>query len=135
MKGLSQRPGALTKSQKKLSRTRNKGNRNAWRHGFSVGPPLLASEAPEVEDLASAIAGENADPMRKYFAQIAAETEFEARRIRTFRAKELNKMLDYKVKAATKRQYSSSLELPMLARLERYERRVLARRNRALSVL
>ena len=102
---------------------------NAFRHGLAAH--LLATGAvdPDVERLASAIAGPNPDSCRLHFASIAAETEFELRQVRARRRSllALTTSAGEMLNPAT-----ACLNLP---RLDRYEQRALSRRNRALRLL
>jgi hypothetical protein len=91
----------------------------------------------DVEHLAAAIAAPNRDPCREHFARIAAEAEFELRRVRAVRLSILAASVPADSAAPEPEQKpgalgASLLELP---RLDRYEQRALSRRNRALRLL
>lgn len=94
--------------------------RNARRHGLSV--PVLADPAlvPEVEALASKLAGEGATPARRAAAVRIAEAQVDVGRIRRFR------------RALTAELSAGRDVTKQLVRLDRYEQRALVRRSLAL---
>jgi hypothetical protein len=109
-----------------LARTR----RNARRHGLTL--PVLAdpSLAPEVEELARAIARSvaahprgAAPDARHALACRIAETLIDLRRVRTAKLPLVAEMMADPTKSAP---------LGELARLDRYERRALSRRKAAI---
>jgi hypothetical protein len=110
---------------------------NALWHGLAMGLAATDAVDRDVERLASAIAGANPDPCRLHFAKVAAEAELELRRVRATRLSLL---------ASRSRPGSAGSEpehethapattLLNLPRLDRYERRAVSRRNRALRLL
>jgi len=94
--------------------------RNAWRHGLSL--PVLADPAlaPEVAALARAIAGEDASAASRTAAARIAEAQIDLVRVRGVRLTLTERLLD-----------GVDVTREML-RLDRYERRALFRRSRAL---
>jgi hypothetical protein len=116
---------------------------NALRHGLAVSVASLPESRPEIELLARAIAGEhNLDPVRWHFALIAAEAEMELRRVRDARCSMLAAMGETASDSGSVIEGNAdvpserlSRSLSDLFRLERYERRAMSRRNRALAVL
>src|SRR5690348_14117876 len=94
--------------------------RNALRHGLSL--PVLADPnlAVEVAALARAIAGEGASVARLAAAVRIAEAEIDVLRVRRVRAQIM-------ADAFTERDVTAPL-----MRLDRYERRALSRRKRAI---
>jgi hypothetical protein len=106
---------------------------NALTHGLAAKLPWVGAIDRDLDRLASAIAGPNPDLCRRHFAKIAAEAELEVRRVRAVRLSLLSTDsgtpsmdLSLSVPAAT---------FVTLPRLDRYEQRVLSRRNRALRLL
>ena len=122
-----------------------RSNQNALRHGLAIAVASIPAWQPEIESLALAIAGDHkSDPLRWHFALIAAEAQVDLRRVREVRRSMLAAAL-----AETAFETGSgvgdgrpeptmdllSKSLPDLFRLERYERRAMSRRNRALAML
>jgi hypothetical protein len=115
---------------------KRRSKHNAWRHGLAAVPAATGAIDRDVERLALRIAGLNPDPCRWHFAIIAAEAELELRQVRAVRLSRLTSMKppgslqdrDQGTKAL-------ATTLPNLLRLERYERRALSRRDRALRLL
>jgi hypothetical protein len=94
------------------------------RHGLARTLPKSDRINPDAQQLASAIAGPNSDPCRFYFALMAAEAEIELRKLQAIRLCHLE---------PPDKDLTSALSI--LPRLERYERRLVSRRNRALRLL
>jgi len=116
---------------------KGRSKRNALRHGLSVGLPRTVTIAPDVERLASAIARPDLDPCRWHFAVIAADAELELRRVRSVRISVLEAIMPADMRESGAR-HNPGVSLQMLtdpAKLDRYEQRVLARRDRALRLL
>ena len=117
--------------------------RNALRHGLAavvLRDPVVTAE---VERLAFAICGAQADPLEQEQALAVAEVQVVLKEIRKTRARIVEQLLHLpKVKP---RQASDALpawltgpNVPSLDRLtgrERYERRAFARRKRALRLV
>jgi hypothetical protein len=116
--------------------------RNALRHGLAalmVQDPAIAAE---VDHLATAICGKDADPMKREQALTIAQCEVALRRVRAARVDLIERMSQ---KAPTQdpdvSPYASTLGaisqsgLQQLLRLDRYERRALSRRSRAVRVV
>ena len=94
--------------------------RNARRHGLSV--PVLADPAltPEIEALASRLAGAGATAARRAAAVRIAEAQLDLGRIRC-------------VRLALTAEFSAGRDVTkQLVRLDRYEQRALLRRSLAL---
>jgi len=114
-----------------------RSRRNALRHGLAVRLPWSGAIDREVERLAAQIAGPNPDPCRLHFANIAAEAEFELRRVR---ARRLLLLASGTAAGSTasepgRETRDRALTLLNLPRLDRYEQRALSRRNGALRLL
>jgi hypothetical protein len=116
-----------------------RASRNAWRHGLAACATWTGPLAPDLERLTDAIAGPNPDSCRRHFANIAAEAEFELRRVRAARltliAPLTANLVETKDRDADADRPAPSAILKSLARLDRYERRATSRRNRALRLL
>ena len=97
--------------------------RNAWRHGLSL--PVLADTAlaPEVAALAHAITGDGAGAERRTAAARIAEAQIDLVRVREARL------------ALSERLLAGAEVTREMLRLDRYERRALFRRSRALAAL
>jgi hypothetical protein len=97
--------------------------------------------AAEVDHLATAICGKNADPMKRENALTIAECEVALRRVRAARVDLIERMSlvapmqDRGVTpSASTLNVISQSDLQQLLRLDRYERRALSRRSRAVRV-
>jgi hypothetical protein len=112
---------------------KGRSKRNAFWHGLAVRLPAIAGINRDVERLASAIAGANPDPCRWHFAMIAAEADLELRQVRAIRLSWLTSNTPPGSSPIDRDQERNSLVT--LLRLERYERRALSRRDRALRLL
>jgi len=116
-----------------------RASRNARRHGLAAFAAWTGPLAPDLERLTDAIAGPTPDPCRGHFANIAAEAEFELRRVRAARLSLIAPLVDDVVKTQDRNadadRPAPSAILKSLARLDRYERRATSRRNRALRLL
>jgi hypothetical protein len=121
----------------RTAKGKSRSKRNALRHGLAVTLPTIGASGREVERLASAIAGQDSDPCRRYFAVMAAEAELELRRVRAVRLSSLIPQTPAGSPPPDSQQKTENLAatLPNLLRLDRYERRALSRRNRALRQL
>jgi len=110
---------------------------NAWRHGLAVQLSATGAGDSEVKRLASAIAGPNPDLCRLHFANIAAEAEFELRRVRACRLSLVASGTPAGSTASEPERapQDRAATFGKLPRLDRYEQRALARRNRALRLL
>ena len=95
--------------------------RNAWRHGLSLPVLADAALAPEVAALARAIAGEGASAASRAAAARIAEAQVDLARVRGVRLTLMQRLFEG---ADVTRE---------IVRLDRYERRALARRARALA--
>ncbi len=120
--------------------------RNALRHGLTI--PLVRDPVAcaEINRLAAALVGRPPSPARLEQARIAAEAEFELRRVRAHR----KSLLDRKAVELAAHQHEAdqrsepvafdnqrggiaiAAALPELEALERYERRAASRRKRAM---
>ena len=116
---------------------KGRSKHNAGRHGLAVTLTATRAIDRDVERLASIIAGANPDPCRWHFAMIAAEAELELRQVRAVRLSWLASKTPPGSSPGDQDQERNGLatSLPNLLRLERYERRSLSRRNRALRLL
>ena len=113
-----------------------KVSRNALRHGLAAATLRDSGIAAEVDRLATAIGGENADAAQREQALIIAENEITLLRVRTVRTKIFEQLL-----AATGAELGrggaggiGSSHFEQLRRLERYERRAFSRRQSAIRI-
>jgi len=102
---------------------------NALRHGLAAALGSQPSCREDVEALAKVLVGDSS-PLTE-FARQAAEAEIDLLRIRNIRASQFQRVVGHP--DAPPQAYAELSE--NLAKLERYERRALSRRKRALRVL
>ena len=125
-------------------------SRNALRHGLTAITRHDPAFSPQIEVIARAICPDTSDPHLFKQALIIGETTLVLRCVRSERIARLERLLDRKASAPSKpasaekaraksRQSKASppldamcLGIPELDRLERYERRALSRRKRAI---
>jgi len=126
--------------------TKARAARNALRHGLAIPLARDPVASAEVDRLAAALVGPSPTPARLEQVRIAAEAECEVRRVRAYRKSLLDRkavelathQLDdgqrsESVAFAGKREaIALACALPELKALERYERRALSRRRRAM---
>jgi hypothetical protein len=112
--------------------------RNALRHGLAacmVGDP---TKATEVDRVAAAICGPKAESLEREQALIVAEAQVILKRVRRVRAHLMEQMSQLPLDAPDTTSMSvvdlSAPYVAQLLRLERYERRALSRRKRAVRV-
>ena len=121
-------------------------SRNALRHGLAAATLRDAGIAAEVDRLATAIGGENADAAQGEQALIIAESELTLLRVRALRTRIFEQM-SLGTGAADTQEKSEQLlgrrragvigssHFEQLRRLERYERRAFSRRQGAIRIL
>jgi hypothetical protein len=128
---------------------KQRASRNALKHGLSTIIRHHPDISNKIEALAVAIAGANSIPRRLQAARGVAEAELELRRLQEFRLA-LIEVEAAKIRAATKaagdRQDGSDERatqdaaraymqaLPVLSKLERYERRAWSSYRRAIHI-
>jgi hypothetical protein len=119
-----------------------KVSRNALRHGLAAATLRDAGIAAEVDRLATAIGGENADAAQGEQALIIAESELTLLRVRAARTSIFQQMLlatgaaDQASKFGRQRAgVIGRSHIDQLRRLERYERRAFSRRQGAIRKL
>jgi len=103
--------------------------KNALRHGVTANLPADPAMGAVVRRIASVLAGPGASPARFALVMPIAEAQAELLRIRNARAALIN--LDTAANADRVTEAIGQL-LTTLTRLDRYERRAMARRRRAL---
>lgn len=126
----NRRNAALSRGPKSAS-GKARSKLNALRHGLEARRD--PSTAPDIEALARALAAAS-DDAGMTEAREAAEAETDLIRIRDVRVR----ILDRKPSAARAEpaeDQAIAAKLPALASLDRYERRALAKRKRALRAL
>jgi hypothetical protein len=117
--------------------------RNALRHGLAATIVNAPGIPAETNRLAQAICGPDTGPAQREQAQIIAECELLLLRVRAARVKILEELslkapVEQSKPSVLSHQQDATSCLERLMRLERYERRVLSRRQyaiRAFSVL
>src|SRR5262249_2590390 len=123
-----------------------KVSRKALRRGLAAATPRDPGIAAEVDRLATAIAGENADAVQCEQALIIAESELTLLRVRAVRTSIFEQMLVATGAADTQepsaqllgRRHAGGIGRPpleQLRRLERYERRAFSKRQAAIRKL
>jgi hypothetical protein len=136
-KNAANRRNAQRSTGPRMANGKARARLNAWRHGLAVQLSATGAGDCEVKRLASAIAGPNPDPCRLHFANIAAEAEFELRRVRACRLSLVASGTPAGSTASEPERETRdrALTLLNLPRLDRYEQRALSRRNGALRLL
>jgi hypothetical protein len=104
--------------------------RNALRHGLAAVVLRAPAISAEVDRLATAICGADADPTQREQALNIAESEFMLVRVRAARTNVIEQM-----SLAPPTQAPDTPYLGQLMRLERYERRAVSRREHAMRAL
>src|SRR5262249_13885490 len=119
-------------------------SRSALRHGLAAATLRDSGIAAEVDRLATAIAGENADAVQREQALIIAESELSLLRVRAVRTNILEQMRATATEEGGSRGDQANAVLPgviggayldQLRRLERYERRAFSKRQGAIRKL
>lgn len=111
---------------------KRKAAANALRHGFRASLPADPATGEAVRRIASVLAGPRASPARLALVIPIAEAEAELLRIRNARATWINLAAAELPQNADREIEAIGLSLTTLSRLDRYERRAMARRKRAL---
>jgi hypothetical protein len=105
---------------------------NALRHGVTANLPADPAMGAVVRRIASVLAGPGASPTRLALIMPIAEAEAELLRIRNARAAWINLEAAALPQNAEGASEAIGQSLTILARLDRYERRAMARRRRAM---
>lgn len=113
---------------------KSRSKKNSWRHSFSGATHSALLRLPEVKKLADAIAGANPDAARRCVSTIAAEAHLDVLRVQAVRLTMLASKLRDNPAAITDEKQIQDLAAALedAKRLDRYEQRALARRNRTL---
>jgi hypothetical protein len=136
---------------------RNRSRRNSYRHGLAAGVTLNAERLKHIERLARKIAGNSADVMTVERARTLAQAEYELAQIRQAKVALISRVMAFgafetpdaiepnqvkrpervEIPAMPATEPECTAEavrraLPELIKLERYERRAGARRDRAV---
>ncbi len=117
-----------------------RASHNAYKHGLAINVLSDPAISAEVDRLARSIIGKRREPYELAQARIVAEAEFDVLRIRAMRVK----MIDSAAKSSSDPSLAEEPvseahgvaahlgALPQLETLERYERRAISRRGRAI---
>jgi hypothetical protein len=139
-KVIANRENARRSTGPRTPASKARAAQNSMRHGLSVALVRAPEMSSEIGRLAVALAGSRRDPGALEQARIAAEAELELQRVRAYR----KFVLDEKTteiappwSVSAKANYEQTTRavarvLPELAALERYEKRALSRRRRAM---
>jgi hypothetical protein len=118
-----------------------RARRNAFRHGLTIAPARDGASAAHIAVLAAAFAAEN--PTRGDLARMAAEAHLDVLRVRRTKvdiirraAQRLTRIHPDPTLSEDERTWMAFATISKtLAACDRYERRALARRGRALQIL
>lgn len=113
---------------------------NAFKHGLGRYTSFDAAEDERIEELELALGGEYPDPVDADLSTLAAQAEVELLRARRAKVVLVNsaaeRLVDEKKLPAAQRAASAfARKTKVLLAIERYERRAISRRNRALDAL
>jgi hypothetical protein len=152
------RRNARTSTAPRSSGGKNRASRNSYRHGLTARPVASAKLAKAIERLARQIAADSPNAVTLEHARAAAHAEFDLARIRQVKVAVIERMLAagahgapqagtiasdrVGAEANTSSQEPERLAgavvwraVPELVKLERYERRASALRDRAIRAL
>jgi hypothetical protein len=148
------RRNARTSTGPRSSVGKNRASHNSYRHGLTARPVSSANLAKAIEKLARKIAADSTNAVILEHARTAAQAEFDLARIRQAKVAVIERMLasadgvppagrivSIGAEARLPSQEPERLaevvqrEVPELIKLERYERRTSAVRDRAIRAL
>ena len=131
------RRNALRSTGARTRQGKARVRQNALRHGLATRVLKDLTISAEVERLANIIAGKNGNPSKFEEAIVIAETQLTLLKIRALRAELINnnssRLVAEPVSGKQLHEQAAFLAaMPALLKLDRYERRALSRRERAL---
>ena len=129
------RQNAKRSTGPRTTRGRAHASRNALRHGLAVSIASDPQMSAEAKRLSRMIVGTDDDPERLYYARIAAEAEIEILRIRKVRTQLIDSQARRSEDSSDSTIQTVLDALPQLVKIDRYERRALSRRKRAIRQL
>jgi hypothetical protein len=112
---------------------KRRSSRNALRHGFSRPRSLDPPTAADIAAFEVELVGEDATPAQKALARAVAEAQFDLLRVRDKRQELLAALLGGLVSYGKPHEAENIPRL--IVGLDRYQRRALSRRNKALNAL
>lgn len=150
-KVVANRRNAARSTGPKTARGKARARRNAYKHGLAI--PVLNDPAisKEIERVARSMVGKRNGPYELAQARVAAEAEFDLHRVRAARVKIIEQAIGAANELGAVVETQHALEthdspaaigapmlraflraLPELETMDRYERRALSRRGRAI---
>lgn len=139
-------PNTMRRTPSDTNPGKSRSSGNAFKHGLSVRARLTPSTSAELENLTQAIVGEHASETLRMAARDLAEAELDYRRIGQHKVALINAETNTIVAMVPELNRVSKAEgdllatawatirvLPILATLERYERRSWRRLQRAFA--
>jgi hypothetical protein len=130
------RQNAMKSTGPAAAKGKRRSSRSALRHGLSRPRWLGAQEsaiAAKIAEFTQKLVGEDASPTEIALARAAAQAQFDLRRVRQHRGTLLASLLREVAADLVLQDYRDERRIPnLIGRLDRYERRALCRRDRAL---
>src|SRR5262249_6790346 len=126
---------AMRSTGPRSAQGKRSASRNALRHGLAIAAPTNIASTPHVLAMARALCRENATPLEYEQALIIAECEIMLRHLQATRVAAMDRNKSARTDFDDATLDAVRHALPELVRLERYERRLLSRRGKAIARL